>query len=405
MMPEQTTGNSISLLENGDEFFPRLIEAIDRAKSEILIETFIFRDDPSGREIHKALIGAASRGVWISLMVDGFGSYHLPQDVTDELKSAGIHYTVYHPQPRWLLVRTNIFRRLHRKIAVVDGLIAFIGGINLTYDHVSDSGPSFMVDYAAELKGPAVAVIRQFAHQAIAAHLDPEVTLPSLPPEPASAAGSARVIFLTRDNEKLRAEIEKEYLERIERSRSNILIANAYFYPGYRMLKALRDAARRGVNVRLLIPGITDTPLAQRGEKLLYDFLVQSGIEVYEYCDHLYHGKVAAFDDDWATIGSSNLDPISLSLNLEANIFVKDPGFNQDIREHIEGLIFQSDVKRISQSWVRHRTMLNWFLTFLIYHLQRYFPRLAVWLPPAGRRIPRSATVVSKKHNGSWPHK
>lgn len=384
MTTEWTSGNSISLLENGDEFFPRLIEVIDSARSEVLIETFIFCDDPSGQAVQQALIRAGNRGVWISVLVDDFGSYYLPRRFIADMKNAGVHFHVYHPQPRWLPVRANIFRRLHRKIVVADGAIAFIGGINLTYDHVSDSTPIFMPDYAAELRGPVVAKIRRFARDAIEKYLEPGTRLARLPDSENSTrpAGEARILFLTRDNERRRTSIEIQYLEHIRQARHSIVIGMAYFFPGYRVLRALRDAVARGVRVCLLIPGKPDSPIAGRAAKALYDFLVESDIEVYEYLESQFHGKIAAFDEEWSTIGSSNLDPLSLSLNLEANVFVQDREFNTVIRKTVAGLIHASEVRRISRSWFRRRPMLNWFRSFLVYHLLRYFPGFTTWLPP-----------------------
>lgn len=407
MKSQWTSGNSITLLENGDEFFPRLIEIIDSAHSEILLETFIFRDDPSGKAVQQALIRAGNRGVWISVLADGFGSYYLPEGFIDDMKKAGVHFYFYDPQPRWLLVRANIFRRLHRKIVVVDGLTAFIGGINLTYDHVSVSTPVFMPDYAAELRGPVVADIWKFARNAISAYLEPDIEFPRLANDMASGSpiGRAGMLFLVRDNHRLRTTIETEYLKRIRQARQSIMIANAYFFPGYRLLKALRNAVRRGVKVSLLIPGNPDSPLAKRAAKTLYDFLVESKIDVYEYWESQFHGKIAAFDEEWATVGSSNLDPVSLSLNLEANVFVQDPDFNSVVRARIQNLINQAEVRKISRAWFHRKPMLNGFRSFLVYHFLRHFPGLAMWIPPLASRAretmlhSRSQRPRSKSNN------
>ncbi|MDQ2077874.1 cardiolipin synthase ClsB [Marinimicrobium sp. ABcell2] len=383
-----TSGNTISLLENGDEFFPRMIEAIDSSQKEVLLETFILLDDPVGREVQKALLRAAARGVWVSVLVDGYGSHYLPQTFIDELRDAGIRFDIYHPQPRWLRVRTNIFRRMHRKLVVVDGAVAFIGGINLAHNHRSDFGPDFKQDYAAEIIGPGVAPIRAYIHEAIQHYSQSYVQFPELRNDLKPAVkGEAKIRFLGRDNNKCKTNIENEYLKRVRASKHTIIMANPYFFPGYRLLKGLRDAARRGVKVCLLIQGKPGSPLAKFGARLLYDFLVESEVNVYEYWERQLHAKIAAFDDEWATIGSSNLDPLSLCLNLEANVFVRDRAFNSLIQSRIQALIDQSYVRQIDQSWIRRRTMLKGFTSFLVYHFLRHFPGLTGWVPPLSSKV------------------
>lgn len=388
MTSSWVAGNAISLLENGDEFFQRMFEVIETAEREILIETFILCDDPIGRKLKQALLDAVARGVWISVLVDGFGSYYLPRPYMDELSRAGVHFHVFDPEPRWLRLRVNIFRRLHRKIVVVDGLTAFIGGINLTHEHVAAYGREAKQDYAVELKGPVVPQIQRFAREAIQGYSQSDLQLVDLNQvnHPDVVAGDVSVLFLTRDNHRNPTSIETEYLERIRTAKYRITIANCYFFPGYRILKALRDAARRGVEVCLLTQGIPDSMLAKRANKTLYDFLVESDIRVYEYWERPLHGKIAAIDYDWSTVGSSNMDPLSFCLNLEANVFVRDREFNALVHSRIQYLIEHSQVRAIDQSWIRRRTLLKGFQSFLIYHMLRHIPGLTGWLPRLERK-------------------
>src|SRR5690606_37234668 len=145
--------------------------------------------------------------------------------------------------------------------------------------------------------------------------------------------GEAAAIFVTRDNGRHRNDIEQHYLAAIRSARSEILIANAYFFPGYRLLRELRNAARRGVRVGLVLQGEPDMPMVRAASKLLYDYLLSAGVEIHEYCQRPLHGKVAIVDEDWSTVGSSNLDPLSLSLNLEANVVIRDRAFNACLGE------------------------------------------------------------------------
>lgn len=398
-------GNSVTLLENGDELFPRIIGAIRDARYEIFIETFIIFDDEVGQEIRAELIRAARRGVWIAMTVDGYGSYYLPDDFILGMTTAGINFRIFDPQPKWFSRRTNVFRRLHRKIVVVDSELAFIGGINFSRIHLIDSGPDAAQDYAVELQGPIVGSIRKFAKDCfLTGNRDKSVDeswrvardrirserrrrrqgrlqqfRQRMHNTTDEADGRSRVLLVTRDNQIHRTDIEDEYLRAIRAAKSEIMIANAYFFPGYRLLREIRNAARRGVNVRLILQGQPDMPIAQKGARMLYDYLVRSGVRIYEYCERPLHGKVAAVDDLWTTVGSSNLDPLSLSLNLEANVMILDRDFNRLLRRRLEQLFDQCT--EIDRSWLPPRTPWRIFTGFLVFHFLRHFPAWVGWLP------------------------
>ena len=149
-------GNRIALLENGEAYYPRVFEAIGQARHEVMVETFILFADKVGWALHAVLLEAARRGVQVSLMVDGYGSPDLGPDFVDPLVEAGVRFQVYDPVPRLFGLRTNVLRRLHRKIVVVDGELAFVGGINFSADHLADHGPEAKQDYAVEVAGPIV---------------------------------------------------------------------------------------------------------------------------------------------------------------------------------------------------------------------------------------------------------
>lgn len=394
-----TFGNSVSLLVNGEEFFPRIFSAIQAAKYEILVETFILRDDKIGRQVQGDLIAAVRRGVRVSLAVDGYGSYYLSDDFIREITDAGIQFCMYDPPPKWMSYRTNLFRRLHRKLLVVDGVSAFVGGMNLSHNHLSDYGPNAKQDYAVELHGPIVQQIRDFAVDQVRHFCRISYDFPDPPrSEPKQPVDPAQILFATRDNHSHPIDIENEYLTRIASAKTHITIANAYFFPGYRLLRELRNAARRGVTVRLIIQGKPGSTLAMKAVPTLYDFLVESQIEVYEYWERPFHGKIASIDDDWSTVGSSNLDPLSLSLNLEANVIIVDQAFNAHLSEHMEALVQQSEIRKINDSWIRRRTLWKWFRSLLIFHFLRHFPAWAGWLPA---HTPRIRTTSSEQLNHS----
>ncbi|CAN5378374.1 cardiolipin synthase ClsB [soil metagenome] len=379
-----TAGNRIDLLENGEAFFPRVFEVIESAKTEVLVETFILFDDKIGQRLREVLIAAASRGVRTVITVDGYGSPDLSPEFIGGMTRAGVEFHVFDPRARVMGLRLNLFRRLHRKLVVVDGVRAFVGGINMSAEHVADYGPRAKQDYAVEVEGPLVGQIHAFALKAAA----PKRRSRGARPVPAShpAVGTATAAFVTRDNESHPTDIEQQYRVAIRAARREVIIANAYFLPGYRLLREIRKAARRGVTVTLILQGEPDMRWVQAGSKMLYESLLRAGVRIYEYCERPLHGKVALTDDEWATVGSSNLDPLSLSLNLEANVLIRDDAFNAHLRERLQMLI-DRHCRLIEATELEPRTPWRVTVSFLMFHFLRRFPAWAGWLPAHTPRV------------------
>ncbi|MCR6651229.1 MAG: cardiolipin synthase ClsB [Cellvibrionaceae bacterium] len=374
-----THGNRIELLENGETFFPQLIRRINRAEKEIFIETFILSEDRVGNALQKALVAAAKRGVWISVTADSYGTFFLDADYIKTLTEAGVVFQIFDPQPSWLKSRPNLFRRLHRKLAVIDGRYAFIGGINLSHEHMTEHGPTAKQDYAVEVEGPVVPIIRDLCKAYVPDANDKHLgeLLPQM--RQTAKVGDASIAFVARDNRRFRNDIEKAYLLGIRKARKRIYIANAYFFPSFRILRALRNAAKRGVDVTVILQGEPDIPLALRAARCLYDKLTGDGIKVYEYLERPLHAKIALIDDDWATIGSSNLDPLSLALNLEANVVVLDPTFNQQL--FAEMIKLRQASRLIENRWLSRRSRVHLIKNFISYHIMRHWPSVASWFP------------------------
>lgn len=374
-----THGNRIELLENGETFFPQLIRRINRAEKEIFIETFILSEDRVGNALQKALVAAAKRGVWISVTADSYGTFFLDADYIKTLTEAGVVFQIFDPQPSWLKSRPNLFRRLHRKLAVIDGRYAFVGGINLSHEHMTEHGPTAKQDYAVEVEGPVVPIIRDLCKAYVPDANDNHLgeLLPQM--RQTAKVGDASVAFVARDNRRFRNDIEKAYLLGIRKARKRIYIANAYFFPSFRILRALRNAAKRGVDVAVILQGEPDIPLALRAARCLYDKLTGDGIKVYEYLERPLHAKIALIDDDWATIGSSNLDPLSLALNLEANVVVLDSTFNQQL--FAEMIKLRQASRLIENRWLSRRSRAHLIKNFISYHIMRHWPSVARWFP------------------------
>lgn len=391
-------GNHFTLLENGESFFPRVFECIAAAEREVLLETFILFEDKVGKALQQALLTAARRGVQIDVTIDGYGSPDLSPAFILALTQAGVRVHVFDPSPRLWGYRTNVFRRMHRKIVVVDGTRAFVGGINYSADHLADFGANAKQDYAVEIEGRLVAGIRQFVLAQLQLGQEPagnrlqnflrRRTAPPAAPDLAAlpAAGSAHAIFVTRDNREHKSDIERHYRIAIRGARRRVIMANAYFFPGYRLLRQLRKAARRGVDVRLILQGRPDMPIVKIAAGLLYHHLLSAGVKIYEYRDRPLHGKVALTDDEWSTVGSSNLDPLSLALNLEANVIIKDHAFNQHLGEHLEQLM-QNSCRQVLASDVAETGLWVRLRSFFVFHLLRHYPAWFGWLPAHAPRL------------------
>ncbi len=376
-------GNRCTLLENGEAFFPAVFDAIRAAEREVIVETFILFEDKVGNALHAALVDTARRGVSVDLLVDGFGSSELTPEFIAGLTAAGVRVRVFDPGVRFLGLRTNVFRRMHRKIVVVDGRRAFVGGINYSADHLADFGPEAKQDYSIEVTGPLVAEIHRFVRAAVAepgrrrwfqrrAVPPPEAALP--------AAGDAQALFVIRDNHERRTDIERHYRVAIRAARQRVVIANAYFFPGYRLLHELRRAARRGVDVRLILQGEPDMQIVKTAAEMLYRHLLRAGVRIYEYCERPLHGKVALTDDEWATVGSSNLDPLSLALNLEANVMIRDRDFNRRLSERLDALM-ASSCTEVAREQLPPSSWWHQLRSLVVFHVLRRFPAWAGWLP------------------------
>ncbi|VEF13108.1 cardiolipin synthase 2 [Pseudomonas fluorescens] len=381
--------NRVELLENGEEYFPRVFEAMRAAKSEILLETFIVFEDKVGAELQQILIEAAQRGVRTTVSLDGFGCGELSTAYLSALSDAGVHLQIFDPAPKHLGIRTNWFRRLHRKIVVVDGLIAFIGGINFSGDHLADFGPEAKQDYSVEIQGPVVADIHHFALLQSGRPGRARFWWQRRRQRLAEMAftdhdGQVRLVF--RDNDQHNTDIEDVYLQVLRKAKRRVIIANAYFFPGYRLLREIRNAARRGVDVRLILQGQPDMLVAKLAARMTYDYLLRAGVQIHEYCERPLHGKVALVDDDWSTVGSSNLDPLSLSLNLEANVLIRDRAFNQHLYERLEDLS-QNHCKAMDAKLLPRGRIWHMTVGFLVFHFLRHFPAMAGWLPAHKPRL------------------
>jgi cardiolipin synthase len=385
-------GNRVQLLESGEQFFPRVFESIARARSEVLIETFILFEDEVGLELHRVLVEVARRGVDVHLTIDGYGAPDLSPHYISGLTQVGVKVHVFDPRPKLWGFRTNLFRRMHRKIVVVDGSIAYVGGINYAVDQLKSSGPTGKLDHSVELEGPIAPHIRRFVRETLGLHVPEQhrwFHRHAASEREVPAVGDATVLFVTRDNNVHTNDIERHYRIALRASRKRVWIANAYFFPGFRLLHQMRRAARRGVDVRIVVQGEPDMAVVKFGASMLYHHLLRAGVKIYEYTERPMHSKVALTDDEWATVGSSNLDPLSLSLNLEANVIIRDREFNRTLGEHLDELM-QASCREVFADKINEPRLWVAIRNFFVFHLLRRFPAWAGWLPAHTPRLARA---------------
>ncbi len=336
-------GNRLSLLNSGSEYFPALIAAIDAARHEVHLETYIFADDATGRRVAAALARAAQRGVAVRVLVDGFGAREFAAGLGASLTADRAEVMTYRPEIGQFRFRRHRLRRLHRKLVVVDGRLAFVGGINVLDDFDDGKALSPRFDYAVSIEGPLVARIhadvrhvwRLVRWARLGRRPPPPAPLPAAP----AVSGTTLAALVVRDNLRHRRDIENAYLSAIAQARREILIANAYFFPGRRLRKALLAATKRGVVVTLLLQGRVEYLLQHYATRSLYDRMLSAGVRVFEYDKAFLHAKVAVIDKHWATVGSSNIDPFSLLLSREANLVVRDAGFAKTLHASLDAAI------------------------------------------------------------------
>lgn len=379
-------GHQLLLLQGGAELFPALVDAVDAARQLVQLETYIFEFAGSALSVAEALERAAHRGVQVRLVLDGVGTPRVPPAWQQRFNDAGVQWDIYAPMGRLGLLLPSRWRRLHRKLCVVDEVVGFCGGINIIDDQ-DDVALGRLeaprLDFSLRVAGPLVAdmveamdqlwwrmratsKVRQHAFgaawQALRAtrpvgdftrllrKMDLHSPWGRERPGPADeqtqahprSVEDARATLVLRDNVSHRHDIERAYLKAIGEARHSIVIANAYFIPGRKLRRALILAAQRGVKVRLLLQGRYEHFLQYRSARPVYQTLIDKGIEIHEYAPSALHAKVAVVDRRWATVGSSNLDPLSLLLAREANVASNDRRFAELLHHVLDGILARS---------------------------------------------------------------
>ncbi len=352
-------GNSVVLLKDGTSFFPRMLECIEGAKAYILLEMYLFESGKVASQFIEALVKTAGRGAGVYLLIDDFGSFNLSAADRVRLKNGGVTLTSYNPLAygKW---RHNLHRN-HRKLLIVDGKVAYTGGTGITdsFGH-KEVRQDCWRETMAEIEGPVVADWQRSFEEIWNRWADFPINLPTpqAAPHPANMTGRVSI-----SESRYRQEVVRSLIKRIRNAKRHVWIGSAYFIPTWKIRRALRKAAARGIDVRLLLPGPqTDHPAIRQISRRYYQRLLQSGVRIHEYEPRFLHIKVLLCDN-WVSVGSSNFDRWSLRWNLEANQEVEDSSFSMEVRRMFMD-DFSESIEIVYSDWLLrpwHRRLLESF--------------------------------------------
>lgn len=347
-------GHRVLLLRNGREAYPRMLEAIRGARQHVLLETYIFAEDTWGLQFRAALCGRAQAGVPVRVMYDSLGCSDVSRTFFGEMRQAGCWVNEFNPIHGMFDPRRR--RRNHRKLLVVDGRVAFVGGLNIANEYAE-----LWRDTAVEIRGPIVA---DLAYMFLTIWQREERRPPGVPTPPYPPAdGPVRACALSSDRFKDRWKLARTYRNAIARAKKRVWISNAYFVPSGKFLRAIRLAARRGVDVRVIVPMKTDILPIYYATRALFSRLLRWGVRLFEWKGAMMHAKTGVIDGEWATVGSYNIDHISLMRNLELSVVFVDRAFGAEMER-----MYEEDLRNCREvtldEWRRragrHR-FLEWF--------------------------------------------
>lgn len=360
--------NRVALLPHGGDFFPALFQAIESARCEICSEFYIIRADATGRAFARALTAAARRGVSVSLLYDAIGCYDTPSAYFQELTSAGVRCLAFNSPAISRLPWLD--RRNHRKMVVIDGAVAFLGGLN-----VGDEYAGFGEDYhrwrdvGLTLEGPAVAELRRQFGRSWA---EQGGSLPDAGPfSPPAPRGEADVVIVNGTPHHTRSIIRSAFRLAMAGAGESIRIMTPYFLPGPRVVRSLLLAVRRGVGVELILPSVSDVPLIKLLGRVYLKPLQKAGVAIYERQDTILHAKVMLIDDRWVMLGSANLDYRSFHRNYELNVIIESHEFGGQV-----GRLFSDELGKsrpVSAAQLAWRSWGQRLLAWLLSPLRRYF--------------------------------
>ena len=363
-------GNRVVLLRNGAESYPAMLQAIASARRQVLLEMYWFGDGTIGRQFVDALNAAAGRGVDVAVLYDAFGSWETPDSLFEQMRSVGVRVLKHNPIRPWRrrFRLARLTKRDHRKILTADGVVGFTGGINIADPWLpEEEGGKGWRDDMVRLEGPAVGgLVEYFRRTWRRQRGEP---LPTEDDQIGGEFGSQRVRVLGDERFRNRLEIHRAYLVNIHRARRRVWIANSYFVPDRPIVRALVRAALRGVDVRVIVPGVSDIEVVRHASRAVWGRLMRHGVRIYEWTKNMLHTKSAVIDGRWSTIGTFNINYWSLMNNLEVNVGVLDEGFGAEMEASFERDF--AVAREVDFSAFRFRSLQDRLLDSVLYSLRR----------------------------------
>jgi cardiolipin synthase len=357
-----TQHNIVRLVHGGSDYFTTLVELIDQAKITIHLQTYIFDGDETGRLVSAALLRASARQVKIFILLDGYASQHLPPAIIAEWKTAGISFRWF-----WPLFKSRNFylgRRMHHKIVVADASLGMAGGINISDRYNDIDGQPAWLDRALLVEGQAALklhiVCRDMWTKAYWKKDKPKKEdlswLPGVIPDQECLVRVRRNDWVQGKNQ-----ISRSYLEMFRQAHSHVIVLSAYFMPGPILRKQMVQAARRGVNIRIIVGGVSDVKISRLAEQYMYRWLFRNKMQVFEYQGTVLHGKMAAYDGIWMTNGSYNVNRISAYASVELNMDVRNDEFASCVENELGEIIRDHCIQIIPVTYFQHT---GWFQRF-----------------------------------------
>jgi cardiolipin synthase len=355
------SADKIELVHSGSDYFERIEKLILSAQHQIHLHTYNFTNDSIGNKIIKALQDAANKGVKIFLLCDSYGSGDLYKNIPDELLHINIKLKFF--SPFLLSSGLRVGRRLHHKVIVVDANAAIVGGINISDDYAGKDTQKAWLDFAIYIEGAAckklINICETFENKRATKYSQSSILV---------LDEKNLIRFRQSDYISATRQISKSYRQMIKESKSEIILVNAYFMPGFVIKRLLQNASKRGVKVKLMLSQTSDIYFMKRAMNHYYKWLLENNIEVYEYKPSVLHAKVAIFDNRYSIIGSYNLNNLSEYASIELNVDIKDENFNITFKAVLDNIL-KNDCSKVDPNYMLRKNIISRALDTSAYYL------------------------------------
>jgi cardiolipin synthase len=366
-----STCNTVELIKGGTEYFSLLIQLIHNAHKTIHLQVYLLDDDETGRMVIAALKAAAGRGVKVYLMLDGYASQSLPDKFIADILAAGISFRFFEP-----FLKSQYFyfgRRMHHKILVADAMHALVGGMNIADRYNQLHGTAAWLDFALYVQGEVAKELCQLCRNEWKGYLKNAAAAPCEQVRPATAPAPQQIPVKICRNDWVRRknQVSAIYIEMLQNASSHVTILCSYFLPGRIIRRQIVQAARRGIDVKIITTGRSDVRIVKYAERWFYDYLLRNNVKLYEYQDNILHGKIAECDGKWMTAGSYNINNLSAYASIELNLAVKNEAFGLETKKLLQQIIDNSCLPITKETHSRSKNIFTQFVRWFSYQFIR----------------------------------